>query len=146
MWETPLSDNAQYRDIYQIAEMDSILSGSVIPQDRSVLDAVTNWDCWHSEAVPGWQFYNSDSIFINLTYDNIRDMIRRAKPSFASHGGDDSRVCSSHFMGNGCHQSSKGGISRRPVLYCGDQCFAKWKEQDDSYDISYNDFGSGYKG
>ena len=98
------------------------------------------------EAVPGWQFYNSDSIFINLTYDNIRDMIRRDRnhPCIAWWETILNESVPPTSWKLGAIKAAKEEYPGDQCFTAGDQCFAKWKEQDDSYDISYNDFGSGY--
>ena len=142
-----LSDNAQYRDIYQIRRNGfNIVRLGHYPQDRSVLDACDELGLLAFEAVPGWQFYNSDSIFINLTYDNIRDMIRRDRnhPCIAWWETILNESVPPTSWKLGAIKAAKEEYPGDQCFTAGDQCFAKWKEQDDSYDISYNDFGSGY--
>ena len=73
-----LSDNAQYRDIYQIKESGfNIVRLGHYPQAKSVLDACDELGLLAIEPIPGWQFYNEDSTFINLTFRDVRDLIRR---------------------------------------------------------------------
>lgn len=73
-----LSDNAHYRDIWQTKQngFNTIRLGHY-PQDPAVLDACDELGVLAIEPIPGWQFFNKDSIFTALTYENIRELIRR---------------------------------------------------------------------
>ena len=73
-----ISDNAQYRDIYHIKEsgFNIVRLGHYI-QDKSVIDACDELGVLAIEPIPGWQFFNKDKQFIELTYRDIKQMIRR---------------------------------------------------------------------
>ncbi|MEN7549564.1 glycoside hydrolase family 2 TIM barrel-domain containing protein [Rapidithrix thailandica] len=73
-----LSDNAQYRDLYKIkkAGFNTVRLGHY-PQDPSVLAACDELGLLAINPIPGWQFFNKDSVFVQRTYQNIRDMVRR---------------------------------------------------------------------
>lgn len=47
------------------------------PQDPAFLDACDKHGLLVLECIPGWQYYNADSTFINRLYDVNRGMIRR---------------------------------------------------------------------
>jgi beta-galactosidase len=73
-----ISDNAQYRDIYHIKEsgFNIVRLGHYI-QDKSVLDACDELGVLAIEPIPGWQFFNDNKQFCDLTFRDIRMMIRR---------------------------------------------------------------------
>ncbi|MGQ7868819.1 glycoside hydrolase family 2 TIM barrel-domain containing protein [Sunxiuqinia sp. sy24] len=73
-----ISDNAQYRDLYKIkqAGFNTVRLGHY-PQDISVLDACDELGLLVIEPIPGWQFFNNDSVFTQQTYRDVRDIIRR---------------------------------------------------------------------
>lgn len=73
-----IPDRAQYRDIYHIRNngFNIVRLGHYL-QDPSVLDACDELGLLVIEPIPGWQFFNKDSIFQELTYQNIRELIRR---------------------------------------------------------------------
>ena len=73
-----ISDQAQYRDIYHIKEsgFNTVRLGHY-PQDKSVLEACDELGVLAIEPIPGWQFFNDNKQFCELTYKNIQDMIRR---------------------------------------------------------------------
>jgi beta-galactosidase len=73
-----ISDNAQYRDIYNIKRSGfNIVRLGHYPQDPSVLDACDELGLLAIEPIPGWQFFNKDTVFTALTYRDTRDLIRR---------------------------------------------------------------------
>ena len=73
-----LSNNAQYRDMYQIRDNGfNIVRLGHYPQDCSVLDACDELGLLVIEPIPGWQFYNRNPKFSDLTFENVREMIRR---------------------------------------------------------------------
>lgn len=47
------------------------------PQDPAFLDACDKYGLLVVECIPGWQYFNSDSLFINRLFDVGRKMIRR---------------------------------------------------------------------
>lgn len=73
-----ISDNAQYRDIYQIRNngFNTVRLGHYL-QAPSVLDACDELGLLAIEPIPGWQFFNNNKIFKEMTYSNVRDLIRR---------------------------------------------------------------------
>lgn len=73
-----ISDRAQRRDVWQIRDngFNTVRLGHY-PQDPSLLDACDELGLLAIEPIPGWQFFNKDSLFVALTYENVREMIRR---------------------------------------------------------------------
>jgi beta-galactosidase len=73
-----IPDRVQYRDIYHIKEsgFNTVRLGHYL-QDKSVLDACDELGILAIEPIPGWQFFNDNEQFCNLTYRDIRYMIRR---------------------------------------------------------------------
>jgi beta-galactosidase len=73
-----VSDNAQYRDILNIKKsgFNIVRLGHYI-QDKSVLNACDELGLLVIEPIPGWQFFNDNKLFCDLTYRDIRMMIRR---------------------------------------------------------------------
>lgn len=73
-----ISDQAQYRDIYHIKEsgFNTVRLGHYM-QDKSVLDACDELGVLAIEPIPGWQFFNENEQFCNLTFRDIKSMIRR---------------------------------------------------------------------
>ena len=73
-----ISDAAQYRDMWQIKQngFNTVRLGHY-PQDPSVLAACNELGLLVIEPIPGWQYYNADSVFVNGTYRDIRRLIRR---------------------------------------------------------------------
>lgn len=47
------------------------------PQDPAFLDACDKYGLLVLECIPGWQYFNADSIFVNRLYDVNKKMIRR---------------------------------------------------------------------
>jgi len=73
-----IPDEAQYRDMYHIKEsgFNTVRLGHYL-QDKSVLEACDELGLLVIQPIPGWQFFNDNETFIELTYRDIRDMIRR---------------------------------------------------------------------
>lgn len=73
-----ISDAAQRRDIRQIRNNGfNIVRLGHYPQDPSVLEACDDMGLLVIEPIPGWQFYNKNQIFNDLTFQSIRELIRR---------------------------------------------------------------------
>jgi beta-galactosidase len=73
-----LSDNAQFRDMVKIKNGGfNIVRLGHYPQDSSVLDACDELGLLVIEPIPGWQFFNENSLFVSRTFKTIKDMIRR---------------------------------------------------------------------
>ncbi len=71
-------DPAQYRDMVKIKEGGfNIVRLGHYPQDPAVLEACDELGLLVIEPIPGWQFFNSDTLFVERTFRDIRDMIRR---------------------------------------------------------------------
>ncbi len=73
-----LPDNAQYRDMVKIKNGGfNIVRLGHYPQDPAVLEACDELGLLVIEPIPGWQFFNGDTLFVERTFRDIRDMIRR---------------------------------------------------------------------
>jgi beta-galactosidase/beta-glucuronidase len=73
-----LSDNAHYRDMVKIKNGGfNIVRLGHYPQDPAVLEACDELGLLVIEPIPGWQFFNGDSLFVKRTFRDIRNMIRR---------------------------------------------------------------------
>ena len=73
-----ISDQAQYRDMYQIRSNGfNIVRLGHYPQATAALDACDELGLLAIEPIPGWQFFNKNPLFISLTHRDVRDMIRR---------------------------------------------------------------------
>ncbi len=73
-----LSRNAQYRDMVKIKEGGfNIVRLGHYPQDPAVLDACDELGLLVIEPIPGWQYFNGNPLFVQRTFRDIRDMIRR---------------------------------------------------------------------
>lgn len=136
-----LPENAQYRDIYQIRSNGfNIVRLGHYPQDPSVLEACDELGLLVIEPIPGWQYFNRDSVFIRQTYQDIRDLIRRDRnhpsivmwettlnESWPPAGWKDEAVRIAHEE------------------YPGDQCFTSGDAYGyDGFDVSYNDWQEGF--
>lgn len=75
-----ISKEAHYRDIYHIKEsgFNTVRLGHY-PQDKSVLSACDELGLLVIEPIPGWQFFNDNELFVELSYRDIRHMIRRGR-------------------------------------------------------------------
>lgn len=73
-----ISENAQYRDLFKIKEggFNAVRLGHY-PQDPSVYKFCDELGLLVINPTPGWQFFNKDSLFCEISYQNIRDMVRR---------------------------------------------------------------------
>lgn len=134
-----ISNHAQYRDMYQIRNNGfNVVRLGHYPQDPSVLDACDELGLLAIEPIPGWQFYNKDQKFIDNTYRDIRDMVRRDRnhpsvimwettlnESWPPKEWKDGavRVCHEEYPGNQCYTSGDS------YGYSGfDVCYNDWEE------------------
>ena len=136
-----LSDNAQYRDIYQIkANGFNVVRLGHYPQDPSVLDACDELGLLAIEPIPGWQFFNKDSAFIRHTYRDVRDLIRRDRnhPSII--------LWETTLNESWPPKEWKDGAVRvAHEEYPGDQCFTSGNSYGyDGFDVCYNDWEEGF--
>lgn len=136
-----LSDNAQYRDIYQIkANGFNVVRLGHYPQDPSVLDACDELGLLAIEPIPGWQFFNKDSAFIRHTYQDVRDLIRRDRnhPSII--------LWETTLNESWPPKEWKDGAVRvAHEEYPGDQCFTSGDSYGyDGFDVCYNDWEEGF--
>ena len=137
-----LSNEAQWRDIYQIKMNGfNIVRLGHYPQDPSVLRACDELGVLAIEPIPGWQYFNKDSLFIGLTYRDIRHLIRRDR-------NHPSIIMWETTLNESWPPASwkDGAIRVAHEEYPGDQCFASG----DAYgyygfDVCYNDWQEGFK-
>ena len=137
-----LSDRAQWRDIYQIKMNGfNIVRLGHYPQDPSVLSACDELGLLAIEPIPGWQYFNKDSLFIGLTYRDIRHLIRRDRnhPSIIMWETTLNESWPPAFW-------KDGAIRVTHEEYPGDQCFASGDAYGYyGYDVCYNDWQEGFK-
>jgi Beta-galactosidase/beta-glucuronidase len=71
-------DRAQYRDLVKIkkAGFNTVRLGHY-PQSPSVYDICDSIGLMIINPMPGWQFFNKDSLFCERSWQDIRDMVRR---------------------------------------------------------------------
>jgi len=136
-----IPDSAQYRDIYHIKEsgFNIVRLGHYI-QDKSVLDACDELGVMAIEPIPGWQFFNKNNNFCELTYRDIRYMIRRDR-------NHPSVIMWEVILNESWPPAEWKDIAAKTAHeeYPGDQCFTSG----DSYnyfgwDVQYNDWEEGF--
>lgn len=136
-----ISDQAQYRDMYQIRNngFNTVRLGHY-PQDPSVLEACDELGLLVIEPIPGWQFFNKAQGFINHTYKDIRDLIRRDRnhPSIIMW---ETTLNESWPPKNWKDQAVQTAHEEFP----GDQCYTSGDTYGyDGFDVCYNDWEEGY--
>lgn len=136
-----ISDQAQYRDMYQIRNngFNTVRLGHY-PQDPSVLEACDELGLLVIEPIPGWQFFNKAQGFINHTYKDIRDLIRRDRnhPSIIMW---ETTLNESWPPRNWKNQAVQTAHEEFP----GDQCYTSGDTYGyDGFDVCYNDWEEGY--
>ena len=136
-----ISDQAQYRDMYQIRNngFNTVRLGHY-PQDPSVLEACDELGLLVIEPIPGWQFFNKAQGFINHTYKDIRDLIRRDRnhPSIIMW---ETTLNESWPPKNWKNKAVQTAHEEFP----GDQCYTSGDTYGyDGFDVCYNDWEEGY--
>lgn len=136
-----ISDQAQYRDMYQIRNngFNTVRLGHY-PQDPSVLEACDELGLLVIEPIPGWQFFNKAQGFIDHTYKDIRDLIRRDRnhPSIIMW---ETTLNESWPPKNWKDQAVQTAHEEFP----GDQCYTSGDTYGyDGFDVCYNDWEEGY--
>lgn len=136
-----ISDQAQYRDMYQIRNngFNTVRLGHY-PQDPSVLEACDELGLLVIEPIPGWQFFNKAQGVINHTYKDIRDLIRRDRnhPSIIMW---ETTLNESWPPKNWKNQAVQTAHEEFP----GDQCYTSGDTYGyDGFDVCYNDWEEGY--
>jgi hypothetical protein len=72
------SNSMQYRDALQLKKGGfNAVRASHYPQSPAFLDACDQIGLLVIECEPSWQFFNKDSVFVERTHQNVREMIRR---------------------------------------------------------------------
>lgn len=137
-----LPENAQYRDIYQMKINGfNVVRLGHYPQDPSVLKACDELGVLAIEPIPGWQYFNKDSVFVGHTFRDIRRMIRRDRnhPSVLAW-----EVTLNESWPPADWKNEAVRIAHEE--YPGDQCFASGDTYGyNGFDISYNDWQEGFK-
>lgn len=136
-----ISDQAQYRDMYQIRDngFNTVRLGHY-PQDPSVLEACDELGLLVIEPIPGWQFFNKAQGFVDHTYKDIRDLIRRDRnhPSVIMW---ETTLNESWPPKSWKDQAVRIAHEDFP----GDQCYTSGDTYGyDGFDVCYNDWREGY--
>ena len=136
-----ISDQAQYRDMYQIRDngFNTVRLGHY-PQDPSVLEACDELGLLVIEPIPGWQFFNKAQGFVDHTYKDIRDLIRRDRnhPSVIMW---ETTLNESWPPKRWKDQAVRIAHEEFP----GDQCYTSGDTYGyDGFDVCYNDWKEGY--
>ncbi len=72
------ANSMQYRDALQLKKGGfNAVRAAHYPQSPAFLDACDKIGLLVIECEPGWQFFNKDSVFVQRTYQQVREMIRR---------------------------------------------------------------------
>jgi beta-galactosidase len=73
-----VSDAAQYRDARKVKEAGfDYIRLSHYPHAPAFMDACDELGLVVMDCIPGWQFFNPDPAFVELQYQNCRDLVRR---------------------------------------------------------------------
>lgn len=137
-----LSDNAQYRDMHQIRSNGfNLVRLGHYPQDVSVLDACDELGLLVIEPIPGWQYFNKASLFTELTYRDVRHLIRRDRnhPSIVMWETTLNEAWPPKEWKN-------GAVKVAHEEYPGNQCFTSGDSYGyEGFDVCYNDWEEGFK-
>lgn len=136
-----ISDRAQYRDMYQIRTNGfNVVRLGHYPQDPSVLDACDELGLMAIEPIPGWQFFNKDPRFVERTYKDVRDLVRRDRnhPSIIIW----ETTLNESWPPN---EWKDGAVRVAHEEYPGNQCFTAGDSYGyDGFDVCYNDWEEGF--
>ncbi|MEL5893401.1 glycoside hydrolase family 2 TIM barrel-domain containing protein [Bacteroides sp. GD17] len=136
-----ISDQAQYRDMYQIRSNGfNVVRLGHYPQDPSVLDACDELGLLAIEPIPGWQFFNKTQSFIDHTYKDVRDLVRRDRnhPSIIMW---ETTLNESRPPKEWKDQAIRTAHEEYP----GDQCYTSGDTYGyDGFDVCYNDWEEGF--
>lgn len=137
-----ISDRAQYRDIYQIkANGFNIVRLGHYPQDPSVLDACDELGVLAIEPIPGWQFYNGNPAFVEHTYNDVRQMIRRDR----NHPSVVLWETTLNESNPPAHWKDRA-VAVAHEEYPGDQCYTSGDSYGyEGFDVCYNDWADGFQ-
>lgn len=132
-----LSDEAHYRDVWQIRNngFNTVRLGHY-PQDPAVLDACDELGLMAIEPIPGWQFFNAAEEFIENTYKDVRDLIRRDRnhPSIIMWETTLNESNPPKYWKDRAVQTAH-------EEYPGNQCFTSGDTYGyDGFDVCYNDW------
>ncbi len=73
-----LPNSQQWRDVKRLRDAGMVIVRAAhYPQDPAFMDACDELGMFMIVATPGWQFWNRDSTFTELSYRYTREMIRR---------------------------------------------------------------------
>ncbi len=132
-----LSDQAHYRDMWQIRNNGfNIVRLGHYPQDPAVLDACDELGLLAIEPIPGWQFFNSAEGFVERTYQDVRDLVRRDRnhPSIIMWETTLNESNPPKFWKDRAVQTAH-------EEYPGDQCYTSGDTYGyDGFDVCYNDW------
>lgn len=136
-----ISDNAQYRDIYQIKHSGfNVVRLGHYPQTTSVLEACDELGLMAIEPIPGWQFFNKNPLFTELTYRDVRAMIRRDRnhPSVIMW----ETTLNESWPPN---EWKDGAVKTAHEEYLGNQLYTSGDGYGyDGFDVVYNDWKEGF--
>lgn len=136
-----LSDQAHYRDMWQIRDNGfNIVRLGHYPQDPAVLDACDELGLLAIEPIPGWQFFNSAQGFVERTYRDVRDLIRRDRnhPSIIMWE-------TTLNESNPPRYWKDQAVMTAHEEYPGDQCHTSGDTYGyDGFDVCYNDWEDGF--
>lgn len=137
-----LPEQAQYRDIHQIRSSGfNIVRLGHYPQDPAVLNACDELGLLVIEPIPGWQYFNEDSVFVGYTYRDVRHLVRRDRnhPSVVMW----ETTLNESWPPAGWKD---GAVRVAHEEYPGDQCFTCGDAYGYSgFDVSYNDWQEGFQ-
>ncbi len=132
-----LTDQAHYRDMWQVRNNGfNIVRLGHYPQDPAVLDACDELGLLAIEPIPGWQFFNAAQGFVERTYRDVRDLIRRDRnhPSVLMWETTLNESNPPKYWKDRAVQTAH-------EEYPGDQCYTSGDTYGyDGFDVCYNDW------